>query len=141
MRQETQGGPRSGRSAGRLALFPDPAYSTKLSSHGIGVSPDGKYTYLPSMTSIGAAEGTTPEYTLVLDTRTLKLYQVLATGGTPHHVKAFRDANGRQLVLIEHFNWNTASCVENTADLPAADDSVCSVAHVKTLTLSDRQFI
>src|SRR5712691_1657391 len=85
----------------------DMAYSAKLSSHGIGLSPDGKYTYLPSMTSIGAAEGSTPEYTLVLDTRTLKLYQVLATGGTPHHVKAFRDGNGRQLVLIEHFNWNT----------------------------------
>jgi DNA-binding beta-propeller fold protein YncE len=87
----------------------DAAYSTKLSSHGIGLSPDAKYTYLPSMTSIGAAEGSTPEYTLVLDTRTLKLYQVLATGGTPHHVKAFRDGNGRQLVLIEHFNWNTAN--------------------------------
>ena len=87
----------------------DMAYSAKLSSHGIGLSPDAKYTYLPSMTSIGAAEGTTTEYTLVLDTRTLKLYQVLATGGTPHHVKAFRDANGRQLVLIEHFNWNTAN--------------------------------
>ncbi|HEY3162223.1 MAG TPA: YncE family protein [Vicinamibacterales bacterium] len=87
----------------------DAAYSEKLSSHGIGLSPDAKYTYLPSMTSIGAAEGSTREYTLVLDTRTLKLYQVLATGGTPHHAKAFRDGTGRQLVLIEHFNWNTAN--------------------------------
>lgn len=85
----------------------DAAYSANLSSHGIGLSPDAKYTYLPSMTSIGAAEGTTREYTLVLDTRTLKIYQVLATGGTPHHAKAFRDATGRELVLIEHFNWNT----------------------------------
>lgn len=87
----------------------DPAYSAKLGSHGIGLSPDGKYTYLPSMTSIGAAEGATPEYTLILDTRTLKLYQILATGGTPHHVKAFRDGAGRDRVLIEHFNWNTAA--------------------------------
>ena len=87
----------------------DVAYSAKLSSHGIGLSPDAKYTYLPSMTSIGAAEGSTPEYTLVLDTRTLKLYQVLATGGTPHHVKAFRDGNGRELVLIEHFGWNNSN--------------------------------
>lgn len=85
----------------------DAAYSAKLSSHGIGVSPDGKYTYLPSMTSIGAALNSTPEYTLVLDTRTLKIHQILATGGTPHHAKAFRDGSGRQLVLIEHFNWNT----------------------------------
>jgi len=87
----------------------DVAYSAKLSSHGIGLSPDAKYTYLPSMTSIGAAEGSTPEYTLVLDTRTLKLYQVLATGATPHHVKAFRDGNGRELVLIEHFGWNNSN--------------------------------
>ena len=87
----------------------DAAYSAKLSSHGIGLSPDAKYTYLPSMTSIGAAAGSTPEYTLVLDTRTLKIYQVLATGGTPHHVKAFRDGNGRELVLIEHFGWNNSN--------------------------------
>jgi DNA-binding beta-propeller fold protein YncE len=87
----------------------DPQYSAKLSSHGIGVSPDGKYTYLPSMTSIGAAENSTPEYTLVLDSRTLKIYQILATGGTPHHAKIFRDGAGRDRVLIEHFNWNTAA--------------------------------
>jgi len=85
----------------------DPMYSAKLGSHGIGLSPDGRYTYLPSMTSIGAAENATPEFTLILDSRTLKIYQILATGGTPHHAKAFRDGAGRERVLIEHFNWNT----------------------------------
>lgn len=85
----------------------DPKYSAKLSSHGIGVSLDGRYTYLPAMTNIAAPANTTPEYTLVLDTRTLKIHQVLATGGVPHHAKAFRDASGRSLVLLEHFNWNT----------------------------------
>jgi DNA-binding beta-propeller fold protein YncE len=85
----------------------DPMYSARLGSHGIGVSLDGRYTYLPSMTSIGAAEGSTPEYMVILDTRTLKIHQVLATGGTPHHAKAFRNAAGRELMFIEHFNWNT----------------------------------
>jgi DNA-binding beta-propeller fold protein YncE len=85
------------------------AYSAKLSSHGIGLSLDGRYTYLPSMTAIGAAEGATPEFMVILDTRTLKIHQVLATGGTPHHAKAFRDGMGRERVLIEHFNWNTAN--------------------------------
>ena len=80
-----------------------------LGSHGIGVSLDGKYTYLPAMTSIGAAEGADPEYMLILDTRTLKIDKVLATGGTPHHAKVFRTATGRDLVFIEHFNWNTAN--------------------------------
>ncbi len=87
----------------------DTLYSERLSSHGIGVSPDGKYTYLPSMTSIGAPEGSTPEYMLILDTRTLKISQILVTGGTPHHAKIFRDGAGRERVLIEHFNWNTAA--------------------------------
>jgi DNA-binding beta-propeller fold protein YncE len=87
----------------------DTAYSAKLSSHGIGLSLDGRYTYLPSMTAIGAAEGATPEFMVILDTRTLKIHQVLATGGTPHHAKAFRDGMGRERVLVEHFNWNTAN--------------------------------
>jgi len=87
----------------------DPRYSAKLGSHGIGLSADAKWTYLPSMTSIGAAEGSTPEFTLILDTKTLKIYQVLATGGTPHHAKTFRTAAGRSLMLLEHFNWNTAA--------------------------------
>lgn len=85
----------------------EPKYSAKLGSHGIGMSLDAKYVYLPSMTSIGAALNSTPEFLVTLDARTLKLAQVTATGGTPHHVKAFRDGNGRSLVLIEHFNWNT----------------------------------
>ncbi len=87
----------------------DPKYSAMLSSHGIGMSLDGRYTYLPSMTSIGAAEGSTPEFMVILDSLTLKIYQVLATGGTPHHAKAFRDGMGRERVFIEHFNWNTAN--------------------------------
>lgn len=86
----------------------DPKYSADLSSHGIGMSLDGRYVYLPSMTSIGAPEYTTPEYLLILDGRTLKIYQVIVTGGTPHHAKAFRDGSGRSLVLVEHFNWNSA---------------------------------
>ena len=88
----------------------DPTYSAKFGSHGIGVSLDGRYTYLPSMASEGShltAEYGTPQYTLVLDTRTLKIHQILATGGAPHHAKAFRDGLGRSRVLIEHFNWQT----------------------------------
>lgn len=85
----------------------DPKFSAKLGSHGIGMSLDARYIYLPSMTSIGAALNSTPEFLLVLDARTLKIHQILVTGGTPHHAKAFRDGSGRSLVLIEHFNWNT----------------------------------
>ncbi|MEQ1946240.1 MAG: YncE family protein [Bryobacteraceae bacterium] len=85
----------------------DPTYTQKFASHGIGVSPDGKYTYLPSITSIAGPEGKTPDTTLVLDTRTLKIHQILATGGASHHAKIIRLASGKELMLIEHFNWNT----------------------------------
>ena len=87
----------------------DPLYTQKFASHGIGVSPDGKYIYLPSLSSIAGPEGKTPDSTLVLDTRTLKIYQVLAAGGPPHHAKIFRNGAGKQLILVEHFNWNNAS--------------------------------
>jgi len=83
----------------------DPKYSANLGSHGIGMSLDAKYVYLPSMTSIPAALNSTPAFVMTLDARTLKIHQVTATGGTPHHAKAFRDGSGRSLVLIEHFNW------------------------------------
>ena len=87
----------------------DPNYTQKFASHGIGVSPDGKYVYLPSISSIAGPEGKTPDTTLVLDARTLKIYQILATGGPPHHAKVYRNAAGKQYVLIEHFNWSTSS--------------------------------
>jgi len=85
----------------------DPVYTEKFASHGIGMSPDGKYVYLPSIASIAGPEGKTPDSTLVLDGRTLKIYQIITTGGPPHHVKLFRDGSGRPLMLVEHFNWNT----------------------------------
>ncbi len=84
----------------------DAKYSAELGSHGIGMSLDAKYIYLPSMTSIPAALNSTPAFMVILDARTLKIHQVTATGGTPHHAKAFRDGSGRSLVLIEHFNWS-----------------------------------
>jgi DNA-binding beta-propeller fold protein YncE len=84
----------------------DPVYTEKFASHGIGMSPDGKYIYLPSIASIAGPEGRTPDSTLILDGRSLKIYQILTTGGAPHHVKLFRDASGRPLMLVEHFNWN-----------------------------------
>ena len=83
----------------------DTVYTQKFSSHGIAVSPDGKYVYLPSLASVNDPEGKTPNSTLVLDARTLKIYQVIASGGPPHHVKVIRDPKGKQLILIEDFNW------------------------------------
>ena len=81
----------------------DPAWTEKWVSHGIGVSPDGKYIYLPS---IAPARAANPGSVLVLDTRTLKIYQIISTEGqAPHHVKVYEDWTGKQRVLVEEFNW------------------------------------
>jgi len=79
------------------------AWSERWTSHGSAVSPDGKYVYLPA---IAPANSTKPGAILVLDSRTLKIYQIIQTSGLrPHHVKIFTDWTGKQFVLVEDFNW------------------------------------
>ncbi len=80
----------------------DPEWTEKFVSHGIAVSPDGNYVYLPSLSSTPAQK---PSVILVLDAQTLRIYQIIASGGRPHHVKEFQDRTGRQRMLVEDFNW------------------------------------
>jgi DNA-binding beta-propeller fold protein YncE len=83
------------------------AFADDYTSHGIGLSADAKYIYLPTIASITGPEGKVPNATLVLDARTLKLHQVIASGGPPHHVKLFRDSHGKSRVLVEDWTWST----------------------------------
>lgn len=71
--------------------------------HGVGVSPDGKWIYLPT----GDLDKPVQETgrLLIINARTLKLHQVLQTSSQPHHVKAFKLYDGRDVVLVENFNW------------------------------------
>ena len=57
----------------------DSHYTEDYGSHGIGMSPDGKYIYLPNIENIGSPGSKTPNSTLILDARTLKIYQVIAS--------------------------------------------------------------
>ena len=82
----------------------DPAWSDKFVSHGIGVSPDAKYVYLPAIAPRAASN---PGSVLVLDARTLKIAQIITSPGqTPHHVKIYEDATGKPRMLVEEFNWH-----------------------------------
>lgn len=81
--------------------------------HGLGISPDGKWLYVA--TGDGAHAMTSNVGTarlLIVNARTLKLDTVLTTeksGGTVgaftlsgfHHMKAFKDWQGRNRVLVE----------------------------------------
>jgi len=57
--------------------------------HGITLSPDGKYIYLPSGPSTAAARGSAP--TAVVDAKTLKLAALINTGGETHHTQIVND--------------------------------------------------
>jgi hypothetical protein len=70
--------------------------------HGLGVSMDGRWIYLPTGTSPGfGAQG--GGRWLIIDALTLKLNKVLSLPKNPHHAKAFTDSTGRDLVLAYSF--------------------------------------
>ncbi len=69
------------------------------SSHGITVSGDGRFVYLPMLGKDNHID--------VLDGRTFEVVQTIRTLGRPHHMKLWHDANsGKDLMLGEDFNWN-----------------------------------
>ncbi len=57
--------------------------------HGITLSPDGKYIYLPSGPSTARGRGSAP--TAVIDAKTLKLAALINTGGETHHTQIVGD--------------------------------------------------
>ena len=81
----------------------EPAWSERWTSHGIGVSPDGRYVYLPGMAPTSA---TNPGSLLILDGRSLRIHQIVTSPAQrPHHIKNFEDWMGRRRLLVEDFNW------------------------------------
>lgn len=82
----------------------DLGIKTYNESHGLGVSPDGKWIYIPTGDLDKRAQGGAGR-TIVVNAKTLKVHQVIQTRSMPHHFKAFTRADGRQLVMGEDFNW------------------------------------
>ncbi|MBI4456294.1 MAG: YncE family protein [Acidobacteria bacterium] len=80
----------------------EPGWSQNFSSHSGGTSPNAWYVYLPAMGFSGTPQ---PPALLVLDARTLKISQIIRSGGQPHHVKIYQDSQGHDRVLVEDFNW------------------------------------
>lgn len=69
--------------------------------HGLGVSPDGDWIYLP--TGEGSFGTKEKGRLLIINARTLKLDKVLHLGANAHHIKAFTRPDGKKLVLVESF--------------------------------------
>ncbi|MBI4631298.1 MAG: cupredoxin domain-containing protein [Chloroflexi bacterium] len=69
------------------------------SSHGIAVSGDAKFIYLPMLGKDNRID--------VLDGRTLEVVQTIKTLGRPHHQKLWHDPKtNKDLIIGEDFNWN-----------------------------------
>ncbi|MBI4286829.1 MAG: YncE family protein [Chloroflexi bacterium] len=81
---------------------PDAEFSSSNEPHGLGVSMDGKWIYLPTADPTAPADDR--GRLLVINAQTLKLHQVIGTQRSPHHVKGFQAADGRQLILGYDFN-------------------------------------
>lgn len=82
--------------------------------HGLGVSMDGKWIYLPT----GEGSFATHDHgrLLIINARTLKVDKVLKLQSNAHHAKAFRRSDGKQLVLIESFGGKQPTFILDPAD-------------------------
>jgi hypothetical protein len=93
--------------------------------HGLGVSPDGKWIYLP--TGEGSFTTTTGGHAgrfLVINARTLKIDKVIQLSGQAHHAKSYVSPKGEQRVML--YGWSQPLFV-----LDPGDDNriVGSVSH------------
>jgi DNA-binding beta-propeller fold protein YncE len=73
--------------------------------HGLGVSPDGKWIYLP--TGEGSFTTTTGGHAgrfLVINARTLKIDKVIQLSGQAHHAKSYTSPEGEQRVML--YGWS-----------------------------------
>ena len=81
----------------------DLGYENMGTPHGLGVSPDGRWIYVPTADGkqpwqMNASDG---GRLLVVDAKTLKLAMVIGTNKGPHHVKSFTDMAGNDRIIVE----------------------------------------
>lgn len=79
-----------------------PGVKQPFESHGLGLSGDGRWIYLPTGTSPGFGDVGTGRL-LIIDAKTLKISKILSTPTNPHHASAFTRPDGRSLVLAYGF--------------------------------------
>ena len=99
-------------------------YALGFGSHNLGVSADGKWAYLPAL------KGST-NFLLIINARTLKLAKVLQfmsqgvtpVTGRPHHIRNWHTDDGRDLMLVDDFNWSFAGAGMYALD-PSKDNAL-----------------
>ncbi len=81
----------------------DLGYDEYFESHGLGVSPDGKWIYVPTGDLKNRAAGNAGRI-LIVNAKTLKVDMILSTKSMPHHLKSWTSPEGKGLVMGEDFN-------------------------------------
>ncbi len=76
-------------------------YGNVFEPHGLGVSPDGQWIYLPTGEGSFGSRGV--GRLLIINARTLKVDKVLRLTGQPHHAKALTLPDGKQLAYA--YGW------------------------------------
>ena len=72
--------------------------------HGLGVSPDGKWIYLPTGEGSFMTTGEHAGRFLIINARTLKVDKVIQIQGQAHHAKSFVTPEGEQRVIL--YGWS-----------------------------------
>lgn len=80
----------------------DLGFEKMAEPHGLAVSPDGRWIYVPTSDADAPWQAAPGEgRIMVVDARTLKLNQVIQTFGGPHHLRAFTDSEGNDRMIVE----------------------------------------
>ena len=82
--------------------------------HGTGVSPDGRFVYLPTAAGTSFRGAKEAGRILVIDARTGLLSQIIQVPGRPHHIKSFVDSQGNDRVLA--YSWNHGAYIFDPKD-------------------------
>ena len=72
--------------------------------HGLGVSPDGQWIYLPTGEGSFATKGEHAGRFLVINARTLKVDKVIRIPGQAHHAKSYVTPEGEPRVMLYAFH-------------------------------------
>jgi len=81
----------------------DLGYESMGTPHGLGVSPDGRWIYVPTSDGKQPWQLNSPDggRILVVDALNGQLHQVIGTDKGPHHIKGFIDYAGNPRVIVE----------------------------------------
>jgi len=79
-------------------------WSNVFEPHGLGVSPDGKWIYLPTGEGSFATKGENAGRFLVINARTLKIDKVIKLPSQAHHAKSYRTPDGEIRSMLYAFH-------------------------------------